>query len=126
MESVAFSQLDCLSLVKRLNINSNHIILLGGGSKSPTWRQIISDVLNHKLVTLNVEEGPAFGAALIADVGCSMYHGIEEVIDGIIKIDKEINPIEKNVKKYKQIYTVYKSLYSDLKDSFKEISSLQQ
>jgi xylulokinase len=125
MEGVAFSQLDCLSLVRRLNIDSDNIILLGGGSRSATWRQIISDIIDYKVVTLNIEEGSAFGAAVIAGVGCGIYPGIEEIVDKIIKKDKVTNPIEENVKKYKKFYTVYKSLYSDLKDSFKEISRLQ-
>jgi xylulokinase len=126
MEGVAFSQLDCLSLIKSLNINSEHIILLGGGSKSSTWRQIISDILNYKVFTLNVEEGPAFGAALIAGVGFGIYPGIEEIVEKIIEKDKENNPIDENVKKYKKFYNVYTSLYLDLRQNFKDISRLQQ
>ncbi len=125
MEGVAFSQLDCLTLMRDLNINSDKIILFGGGSKSSIWRQIIADILNSKVVTLNVEEGPAFGAAIIAGAGCGVYSSIEEGVDKIINEDKENNPIAENVEKYKKLYTIYKSLYKDLKDNFKKLSSLQ-
>jgi len=126
MEGVAFSQLDCLSLMRGLNINSEKIILFGGGAKSGTWRQIISDILNSNIVTLNVEEGPAFGAAIIAGVGCGIFPSIEEAVGRMIYKEKENNPVAENVEMYNKIYSIYKSLYTDLKDSFKELSRLQQ
>lgn len=124
MEGVAFSQLDCLTLMRDLNINSDKIILFGGGAKSSTWRQIIADILNSKVVTLNVEEGSAFGAAIIAGAGCGIYSNIEEGVNKIINEDKENNPIAENVEKYKKLYAIYKLLYKDLKDNFKKLSSL--
>jgi len=124
MEGVAFSQLDCLTLMRDLNINSDKIILFGGGAKSSTWRQIIADILNSKVVTLNVEEGSAFGAAIIAGAGCGIYSSIKEGVDKIINEDKENNPIAENVEKYKKLYAIYKLLYKDLKDNFKKLSSL--
>jgi len=124
MEGVAFSQLDCLSLMRELNITSDKIILFGGGAKSSIWRQIIADILNSKVVTLNVEEGPAYGAAIIASAGCGIYPSIKEGVDKIINKDKENNPIAENVEKYKKLYVIYKSLYKDLKDNFKELSKI--
>ena len=124
MEGVAFSQLDCLSLMRNLNINSDRVILFGGGARNSIWRQIIADILNSKIVTLNVEEGSAFGAAIIAGAGCGIYSSIKEGVDKIINEDKENNPIAENVKKYNKLYTIYKSLYMNLKDNFKKLSSL--
>ena len=126
MEGVAFSQLDCLTLMRDLNINSDKIILFGGGAKSSTWRQIIADILNSKVVTLNIEEGPALGAAIIAGAGCGIYSNIEEGVNKIINEDKENNPIAENVKKYKKLYAIYKLLYKDLKDNFKKLSILEK
>lgn len=124
MEGVAFSQLDCLNLMRDLNVNSDKVILFGGGAKSSIWRQIIADILNSKIVTLNVEEGPSFGAAIIAGAGCGIYPSIKEGIDKIINENKENNPIVENVEKYKKLYAIYKSLYEDLKDNFKRLSGL--
>jgi len=124
MEGVAFSQLDCLSLMRKLNIVSDKIVLFGGGAKSKVWRQIISDVMNAKIVTLNVEEGPAYGAALIAGVGCGIYSSVEEAAGKTIKEASQINPIEENVKKYEKLYKIYGSLYEDLKDDFEKLSHI--
>ena len=124
MEGVAFSQLDCLSFMRKLNIVSDKIVLFGGGAKSKVWRQIISDVMNAKIVTLNVEEGPAYGAALIAGVGCGIYSSVEEAADKTIKEASQIDPIRENVKKYEKLYGIYGSLYTDLKDDFEKLSHI--
>jgi len=42
--------------MRELNITSNKIILFGSGARSSIWRQIIADILNLKVVTLNVEK----------------------------------------------------------------------
>ncbi len=124
MEGVAFSQLDCLSLMRKLNIVSDKIVLFGGGAKSKVWKQIISDVMNAKIVTLNVEEGPAYGAALIAGVGCGIYSSVEEAADKTIKEASQIDPIRENVKKYEKLYGIYGSLYADLKDDFEKLGHI--
>lgn len=124
MEGVAFSQLDCLSILKTQNISSEKVVLFGGGAKSNIWRQIIADVFNTKIVTLNIKEGPAYGAALIAGVGVGIYSSMEDAVGRIIREVNEISPLEKNVKKYRKLYKIYKSLYSDLKVHFKELADI--
>lgn len=122
LEGVAFSQLDCLSLMKELNIKSDNIILSGGGAKSDIWRQILADVLNSKVVTLNIEEGPAFGAAIIAGKGCGLFSKIEDVADRILgEVNQENYAIAENVEKYKKLYPIYRSLYKSLKEDFKKL-----
>jgi xylulokinase len=124
MEGVAFSQFDCLSLMKEIGIISSKIVLYGGGAKSKIWRQIISDIFGTKIVTLNIEEGPAYGAALIAGAGCGIYKSVEEACDSVIKEVNKNNPIEENVLKYNELYKIYNSLYKNLKDEFKKIDSI--
>jgi len=97
--------------MKELNIKSEKIILSGGGSRSSLWRQIMSDVLNSKVITLNIDESPAFGAAIIAGKGCGIYSDIKDIAYKIInEVEHENIPIAKNAKKYSKIYQIYKSL----------------
>lgn len=86
--------------------------------------QIISDVLDTKIVTLNIEEGPAYGAALLAGVGAGIYSNVEEACRRTVKEISETNPIRENLKKYRKIYEIYRSLYEDLKDDYKKLCTL--
>ena len=107
-----------------MNVPIKQIRLTGGGAKSPLWRQIQADIFNHPVVTINVDEGPAFGAAIIAGVGVGVYKSFSEATDNIIKVSNQIKPIKKNVKIYDEFYQIYKSLYPKLKTSFYEVSIL--
>ena len=124
MEGVAFSQLDCMSMIKSMGITSKKIIAFGGGMKSKIWKQILSDILNTKLITLNIEEGPSFGVALLAGVGVGIFNSVEEAVDKTIKEISEIDPVEENVKKYKKLYKVYRSLYEDLKSEYIKLAKI--
>jgi len=74
----------------------------------------------HNLIG-NVEEGPAFGAALIAGAGVGVYNNFAEAVNRIIKVKKTIAPRIKNTEKYNQYYRLYKKLYYSLKENFKEL-----
>ncbi len=120
MEGVAFSQLDCLELAREIGIDSSKIILFGGGARSALWRQIIADIFGLEIVTLNVEEGPSYGAAILAGTGVGIYPSVEEAVSKIIKEVTETTPVKENVKIYNKAYRTYRSLYGSLKDDFKD------
>ncbi|MBA7586802.1 Xylulose kinase [subsurface metagenome] len=80
--------------------------------------------MDTKIVTLNIEEGPAYGAALLAGVGAGIYKSVEEATSRTIRQISQINPIRENVKKYRKIYEIYKSLYEDLKEDFEKLNAI--
>jgi len=125
MEGVAFSQLDCLNLMRSLGINSDKIVLIGGGSRSKIWREIICDIFETPLITLKNEEGPAFGAALLGGVGCGLYKSVEEAVEKTVRQADEIKPNSGNFPIYRKTYDIYRSLYKDLKDDFKKLYEVQ-
>ena len=71
MEGVTYSMRDSLEIIEGLEVPVKQIRASGGGSRSPFWRQIQADVFGRKVVTINTEEGPAFGVALLAAVGAA-------------------------------------------------------
>ena len=121
MEGISYSQHDCLSLMEELGITSSKIVLFGGGAKSVLWRRMISDIFNSKIVTLNIEEGPSYGAAILAGVGAGIYKNVEEATGSIIKEVSETSPNPDNISKYAKYYEVYRSLYSSLKGDFEKL-----
>jgi len=125
MEGVAFSQLDCLNLMRETGINSDKIIMIGGGSKSKIWKEIICDIFETKIAGLKNEEGPSFGAALLAGIGCGIYKNVEEAVRKAVKETSEKMPNPENLKTYRKTYKIYKSLYASLKNDFKMLYDLQ-
>ncbi|MBI3990821.1 MAG: xylulokinase, partial [Candidatus Omnitrophica bacterium] len=118
MEGVAFGMNDSLQLIRGLRIPVGEIRLSGGGGRSRLWRQIQADVYNHPVVTINIDEGPAFGAALLAGVGTGIYKSVKEACNATIEVAEEIAPIKENVKIYQEQYGLYQRLYPSLKEMF--------
>ncbi len=117
MEGVAFGIRDLFELVNNFT-DVKEVFITGGGAKSDVWGQIISDVLDRELNILNVEEGPSFGAAVIALVGAKIVGSFEEAMNKSVKIIKTVKPgNNKNI--YCEFAKVYKALYEANKDNFK-------
>jgi len=124
LEGVTFALKDSLELIKDKGIKIKEIRAIGGGAKSRVWQQILADILGEEISLLNVEEGPAFGAALIAGVGVGEYSSFAEAVNRIIKVKKTVLPRIQNTERYNQYYQLYKKLYYSLKEDFKELKRL--
>lgn len=124
LEGVAFALKDSLELIKDKGVKIKEIRAIGGGAKSRIWQQILADILGEEINLLNVEEGPAFGAALIAGVGVGVYSSFAEAVNRIIKVEKTIIPRIQNSERYNQYYHLYKKLYYSLEEDFKELKKL--
>ena len=97
----------------------------GGGSRSPLWRQIQADVFGHKVVTINAEEGPAYGVALLAAVGAGAFKNIEEACAATIRVVSETPVQRKAATHYDRAFPLYQGLYTALKESFQRIAELE-
>lgn len=124
LEGVCFGLRDSLEILKSLNVEVKEVRVSGGGSKSRLWRQILADTFNLKVSMINSKEGPAYGAAILAAVGCGVYKSVDEACHELINITDTVEPIKENVEKYNKVYNVYSSLYDCLKNKFEEISNL--
>ena len=127
MEGVTYSMRDSLEIFTNdLGVPVQQIRASGGGSRSPLWRQIQADCFGRKVVTINSEEGPAFGVALLASVAGGSFASIAEACRKAIKIVKTTAPDRKAVKVYDAGMPVYQQLYRSLKDDFRQIDRLSQ
>ena len=125
LEGVAFGLRDSLELLKELGQSVSQVRVSGGGARSALWQQILADVFGVELVMVNVTEGAAYGAALLAGVGAQVYPTIEEACDRTIRITQRVEPIPENVARYAECYAVYRSLYPALKPSFDRLGMIQ-
>ncbi len=123
MEGVTFGLRDSVELMKDVGTKVRSVYLSGGGAKSRFWSQMVADVLNQPIRRLAVDEGPSFGAALLAAVGTGVFKTTIEAADVTLKLKPksaggEILPNKKNARKYKELYPVYRSLYPSLRKIF--------
>ncbi len=123
LEGVSFGLKDSFDLMLNLDIPINEIRVIGGGSNSDKWIQVISDVFNHEICTINTSQGGALGAAILAAVGDGRYNSVEEATNEIISIDKRFNPQKRNVDFYKLKHYKYKELYRSLESYFESYFS---
>jgi xylulokinase len=124
MEGVAYAMRDSLSIIRELGVPVRQIRASGGGSKSPLWRQIQADMFGQKVVTLNAEEGPAYGVALLAAVGGGAFKNVAEACDATIHAVKETPTQKQAVAHYDRGFPIYQQLYRSLKNDFKAIAKL--
>ena len=124
LEGVAFGLRDSFELMKNTGLASiDQVRISGGGAKSPLWQQILADVFNTDLVTVNTTEGAAFGAALLAAVGAGYWQNVDAACDATIRVTGQVNPDVKNTRRYEDRYEIYRELYPALKSSFIKMSA---
>lgn len=126
MEGVTYSMRDSLEIIEGLGVPVKQIRASGGGSRSPLWRQIQSDVFGRKVVTINTEEGPAYGVALLAAVGAREFKNVQEACGATIRVVKETAPQRAAKSHYDRAFPIYQKLYRSLKDDFKYIAALEK
>ena len=115
LEGVAFAIRDCYEVAKANGLEITRTNLCGGGARSATWQQIFADVLGIPVHILATEQGPSYGAAILAMVGCSVYRDVAEATEQMVSVKQTILPNPQNVAKYQKKYETFTKLYPLLK-----------
>ena len=123
LEGVSYGLRDSLELMRGLGVPVGQIRALGGGARSPLWRQILADVFGTELVTVNVTEGAAYGAALLAGVGAGVYHSVEDACARTVKITGSTEPTT-DAAIYDAYYPRYRALYPALAGEFAALAQV--
>lgn len=125
MEGVTFALRDSLEIIQELGVPVKEIRASGGGSKNPLWRQMQADVFGKKVTTLKVEQGPAYGVALLAAVGDGVYKNIEQACKATIEVAAQTPPDRKAAKAYERLFPIYRRLYGNLKEDFADLVAIE-
>ncbi|MGA2624958.1 MAG: xylulokinase [Bacteroidota bacterium] len=123
LEGVSFGLRDSLELMRSLGISVKQVRASGGGAKSLFWQQLLANVFNTEIVTVNVTEGAAYGAALLAGVGAGLYKDVSEACEKTTRIAGSVRP-GSSAEIYEKYYRRYRSLYPALAAEFKEHARL--
>lgn len=114
MEGVAFALRDCLEIARANGIEVRSTKLCGGGAKSKAWRQIVADILDLPVDISKTEQGPAYGGAILAMVGCGEYETVQTAARAIIRVRETVLPAAAAA--YEERYRRFIRLYPALRD----------
>jgi len=121
LEGVAFAIRDSIEVAKSLGIRIPRSKICGGGSKSPLWKKIFANVLGIPLDMVKTEQGPGFGAVMLAMVGCGLYPDVQSAADSLVSTSSTVEPDEKLVELYEDRYQKFRKIYPAMKGLFSEI-----
>jgi xylulokinase len=117
MEGVAFSMLDGLEIMRGLGTPDDDVRAVGGGARSPLWLQLQADVYGRSIRRTVIDEGPAYGAALLAGVAAGAFADVEEAGARVRLREEVTEPDPERARRYDELYEVYASLYPALRDA---------
>jgi xylulokinase len=124
MEGVCYSLKDCLEVLAEMGAVPEDMRICGGGAKSVLWRKMLADVYGLPVTTVESDEGPALGAAILAMVGAGLYSDVQTACKNIVRTKETITCDMSNNEKYIRYYEIYNRLYANLKDDFNALARI--
>lgn len=118
IEGVCFALKQSFEKIKKLGVHIPTVRITGGGAKSEVWAQMIADILEVDVHTMKAEEGPAFGAAILAMVGHGAYDNVKDACRHIVKLDKFYKQNYMISKTYRKKYEKFGIIYPRVKALF--------
>ncbi|WP_027135507.1 xylulokinase [Geminicoccus roseus] len=116
LEGVGFAFRDCLVRMRAEGASFDELVAVGGGAKSPAWRQMLADQLGLPLVVPAAEEGPAMGGAILASVAGGVHPDVEHAVAAMIRPPaKRTEPDPERAARYAALHEHYAALYPALR-----------
>ncbi len=117
MEGVAYLLKKNIVFLENLDVKSETIISIGGGSKSSVWNQIKADITEKKIMVPEYEEAISLGAAILAAVEKGYFKNIEEACRKHVRMKKVYSPVIKDF--YREGYSKFIDIYERLTPVFR-------
>jgi xylulokinase len=111
LEGVCFALRDSLTILQELGLSPSHLLLTGGGARSPFLRSLQAEVFGLPITTVNREEGPAYGAALLAAVGARAFPDVVSAARSTLTRAPLEHPDQGAHEKYAEPYQRFRDAY---------------
>jgi xylulokinase len=115
LEGVAFGLRDSLELLRELGVEPRTARASGGGARSALWLRIVASVLGMPLELTAVEEGSAYGAALLAGCATGVFADAREAVGACVRVRETIEPEPDWANVYDDGYARFRALYPALR-----------
>lgn len=116
LEGITFSLNESIEIMRQNGKKIERIVSIGGGAKNKHWLQMQADVFDAYVMTRTEEQGPAYGAAIIAAMGEKWFEDFQEVSNAWIKYDEMYSPIKDNKERYKTLFNLYRKVYTNTQE----------
>jgi xylulokinase len=116
MEGCTYNMYETIKESRKIGIDVKEILTSGGPSRSDLWCQIIADVTNRRVVTINTPEASPMGNALLVGVAAGVFPSFQDAVDRFVRRDRTFEPSEKNHSLYEELYGLYNRIYASLVD----------
>jgi xylulokinase len=124
MEGVCYGLRDSLEIFREMKLPITEVRSTGGGSRSAFWRQMQSDVFRLPLMAMAIDEGAAFGAALLGGVAGGVWADVPAACAALVRTKSPVEPSREAVSIYRKYYPVYRGLYRSLKRHFDRVARI--
>ena len=121
LEGVAFAIRDSFEVAKSLGVDICRSNICGGGSKSKLWRMITANVLGIPLDIVATEQGPGYGAAILAMVATGKYSSVQDACNALVSVVDTLEPEPRLVARYEERYQQFKQIYPAMKTLFPKL-----
>ena len=123
MEGVAFSLRECLDLMSGVGVRVEEVRATGGGARHRLWLQLQADAYGLPVRRPVAEQGPAYGAALLAGVAGGVYADVAEA-SGVVAIEPGVvSPDPDTHRFYEECLALYRSLYGSTRETMHALGS---
>jgi xylulokinase len=115
LEGVAYGLRDSLELLRELGCAANVGRVSGGGARSELWLRIVASVLGLPLQRTAVEEGAAYGAALLGGVADGVFRDVDEAVERCVRVRDDVEPDPEWERAYADGFERFRLLYPALR-----------
>lgn len=123
LEGVAFGIRDSVEAARKTGIKIERSKICGGGAKSLLWKKIFANVLNMNIDTVETEEGPGYGGAVLAAVACGVWNSVEDAAEKLVKLKDTVPPDPEIAALYEERYAQFRLIYPAVKELFPKLKT---
>ena len=125
MEGVAFALRAGVEYARNFGLPFDDIRLIGGGSGSDIWAQIMADTLNRRILVPRQKDA-AYGSALVTGMGIGMFPEDADGIEKLIRFEDSLEPNEAHIGLYQQLFEIYQSTDIALHAATRDLARFDQ
>jgi xylulokinase len=123
MEGVAYGLRDSFELLGELGVRAETGRASGGGARSKQWLRIVAATLGLPIELPAVEEGAAYGAALLGGVAGGEFADVHQAVAACVRIREVIEPDARWRESYMEGYVRFRELYPALRPHFNRVAN---